>query len=339
MSSGKQIVVSVDTEEEGRWGCDYSTSDNPTQNLRGLSRFQALCEKHGVAPTYLIDAPVLLDQAAIAELSTWQEAERCEVGAHCHPWCNPPIVSQLPLEAETFLCNLPVELQFEKLKWLTDHISNCFGKSPTSYRAGRYGFSAETTAPILAELGYAVDSSVLPMFEYRRVQGPDFRFASRDPVFIVQSTQSRILELPITSGFTKSGYRLRRWLWIATRRQPWKFLKLAGIADSLGFARRLKLSPEGTSIAELRGLVDACLKDGLSTLVLMLHSSSLAAGFSPYAKNAEALEKLYARLDAILRYAIDQHGCQPVTLTAAAKHIAACTPNDFQHNAPLLSKT
>ncbi len=60
-----KLIVSVDTEEEGLWGGAYRVFHNTTHNLRGLTRFQMLCERWEVAPTYLVDAPVLEDNTAV----------------------------------------------------------------------------------------------------------------------------------------------------------------------------------------------------------------------------------------------------------------------------------
>ena len=318
ISGPKQLVVSIDTEEEGLWGGSYLATGNTTANLQGLERFQVLCERLGVLPTYLIDAPVLSDSQGIKHLRRWQEARLCEVGSHCHPWCNPPLKSMAPTPQETFLCNLPVEEQYHKLAWLTQRIADATGRAPTSYRAGRYGFDTSTAA-ILRDLDYRVDSSVVPLHEYRRQGGPDFRMSRREPHrLIVDEQGGELLEIPVTSGFTRSGYERRRRIWMNCRSKPWSRLRSAGVVDRLSIARRVKFSPEGTRLSDLRRLVDACVQDGLETLVLMLHSSSLAAGFSPYAESSDMLGRFYDRFTKIIQYAISEHSFTPATLTGAA---------------------
>ncbi len=318
------IVISVDTEEEGLWGGHYQSSGHTTENLKGLARFQATCESMGVAPTYLIDAPVLDNHQAVVNLRSWSIGSRCEIGSHCHPWCNPPITEECSSTETSYVCNLPAEVQHQKLAWLTNRIGDTFGQRPSSYRAGRYGFDG-TSAQVLNELGYRVDSSVLPLHDYRSQHGPDFRASNRFPHPLFDSP-SQLVELPITSGFTGRGYNMQRRLWTELRKSPWARLRLAGIADRLGIARRVKLSPEGTRLSDLRRLVDRAVGDGLPVLVLMLHSSSLVAGFSPYAKDDAMLEKLYQRLTGIVRYAMEEHRAVPMTLTAAATSLFHDTP-------------
>ncbi len=316
------LVVSIDTEEEGLWGGGYSTAPK-TENLNGLPRFQQFCEDRGVLPTYLIDAPVVHDEWAVSQMRRWQDAERCEVGTHCHPWCNPPL-DGLPISPRsTFMCNLDALAQRQKLEWLTDEIEARLGRRPTSFRAGRYGLDS-VGANILADLGYVVDSSVLPFRSYASEGGPDFRDASLHPYrvsltdLLQSSPTGRLVEIPVTSGFTRSGFQTRnRWRRKLTE-TPLRKLRLAGILDRLDVLRSLKLSPEQSSPSDAKRLIDASIRDGAETLVLMFHSSSLVPGFSPYVKSASHLETFYAWLDDVFAHCLGERGCQSTTLTTAA---------------------
>lgn len=319
----RTIAVTVDTEEEGLWGAGvYPVRNCTTENLRGLARFQSLCEKYLVPPTYLIDAPVLDDPIAINELKSWMRMGVCEIGSHCHPWCNPPIVSETVSNRESYMSNLPEELQFDKLQWLTQRIADVFGKSPTSYRAGRYGFDRTTVGP-LVKLGYKIDSSVLPAFDYRNSQGPDFRRLTRYPSRVSDLRgQSELMEVPITTGFTRPRfYGFRQRLRGLVDTPLGRATKLASISNRLGLTNHLKLSPEGTTLAELKGLVHSSLKDGVEHLVLMLHSTSLLPGYSPYAKDPQGVESLYRRLEGTLEYATKSQQCIGSTLSDLTKRI------------------
>ena len=310
------LVVSVDTEEEGLWSDSFNSRHNTTENLNGLPRFQETCEALGVVPTYLIDAPVLQNNLAISRLKQWWSEARCEVGAHCHAWCNPPFANEKTEAKSSYLCNLPPDLQEQKLEWLTTQIQNTFDRTPLSYRAGRYGFD-ELSARILGKLGYTVDSSVLPMHNYQMQGGPDFCLWNPAPSNFGSSC-NYLTELPITAGFTCGNYLRQRARWMGLRESPWRNLRLAGLADRLGLVRRLKLSPEGTRLRDLKSLVDRCVEEGRSTLVLMLHSTSLLPGYSPYAQTPELCEKLYLRFTSIVKYIIESHHAEPMGLTEAA---------------------
>ena len=320
----RTISVTVDTEEEGLWSGGYPVKNCTTNNLRGLERFQDLCETYCVPPTYLIDAPVLEDALAIADLKRWHSGGRCEIGSHCHPWCNPPIITESVSNTESYICNLPEELQFEKLQWLTSRICDVFGRSPTSYRAGRYGFN-ESSVGSLVKLGYQLDTSVLPWFSYQESMGPCFRHYDRTPTHVTDSTGTRkLLEIPITTGFTSKGaYSLRRRFHKLIETPIGRSTKIAAVFSRIGLTRHVKLSPEGTTLGELKGLVESALNDGVNHLVLMLHSTSLLPGFSPYAKDHAGVEALYNRLSGILELTTKRFSCSGIMLSDIPKLLPA----------------
>ncbi|NIL96738.1 MAG: polysaccharide deacetylase family protein, partial [Planctomycetales bacterium] len=149
------LIVTVDTEEEGLWSGTFRSRQNTVANIQEVPRFQQLCDRFGIRPTYLVDWPVLEDQPAVRILDGIQQAGGCEIGAHLHPWCNPPLAEAVTPH-ETYMCNLTESAQRDKLVALTDRVQQRFGQRPTSFRAGRYGLDA-TGARLLAELGYRVD--------------------------------------------------------------------------------------------------------------------------------------------------------------------------------------
>ena len=66
-------------------------------------------DRLGLVPTYVIDYPVATQperlRAAAGDLGT---SGRCTIGAHLHPWVNPPF-NEAVTAANSFTCNLPVE--------------------------------------------------------------------------------------------------------------------------------------------------------------------------------------------------------------------------------------
>jgi len=183
------FVVTVDTEEEGLWNGEFRRTGYTVENTRGIERFQKLCDRYGVRPTYLVDAPVVQDERSVVLLREINDDGRCEIGAHLHPWCNPPFEEELN-ERNSYLCNLPKSLQRAKIEWLTQTIEELFGQRPTSFRAGRYGLDIRG-ARILAELGYLVDSSVIPFSDFRADGGPDFSDAPWWPYSVRDGSLTR----------------------------------------------------------------------------------------------------------------------------------------------------
>jgi RNA polymerase sigma factor (sigma-70 family) len=58
------FAMTVDTEEEWSWGTKWPTRGLSVNNIRNLPRFQQLCNRHGVAPTYFVNLAVLDDPGA-----------------------------------------------------------------------------------------------------------------------------------------------------------------------------------------------------------------------------------------------------------------------------------
>lgn len=324
-----RLVVSVDTEEEGLWGGNYRTTGNTVENIQHVPRFQETCDRYGVRPTYLVTAPVVTNDRSAKVLSGIHDDGRCEIGAHLHPWCTPPVTRTRVAASETFMCNLPVAEQEAKLEWLTDAIKQRFGRRPSSFRAGRYGLDL-TGAQILGELAYTVDSSVIPFTNYSEQGGPDFRSAPFAPYFvggrslIEPCEDGPLLEVPVTVGFSRSDFASAQVIQESCRR-PWlRRLRAEGVLDRLGIARRIKFSPEQADFQRMKQLVNATLRQARQTtvLVMLLHSSSLMAGASPYASTHQALDGLYDRLERILRYCVEEKGLAPATLTESADSVS-----------------
>lgn len=302
------LLVTIDTEEEGLWGEGYRSHGNTVRNLRGLPRFQDLCDEFGVCPTYLVDTPVVEDDQGSELLATYQRTGRAEVGGHLHPWCTAPFTEELN-RRNSYLCNLPEELQRAKLETLTAQIHSRFGRSPTSFRAGRYGIGLPALR-ILAELGYLVDSSVVPFTSFAADGGPDFRTAPWQPYRVDADNLLRpattaglaIPELPVGAGFTSRDFS-RTW----SRRQrlqqsPWRFFRLAGLLDRVGIGRRIKLSPEQATGPQMVHLLRNSLAQQATCLVMLFHSSSLIAGGSPYVPDRAALDEFFARLRHVFEF-------------------------------------
>jgi hypothetical protein len=337
------LIVTVDTEEEGLWNGQYRREGNTVRNVLCLGRFQELCDRFGVRPTYLVDAPVVEDDAAVELLRGFQDSGRAEIGAHLHPWCNPPHEETLNTR-NSYTCNLPEGLQRAKLAWLTERIQERFGRRPTSFRAGRYGLDI-VGARILRELGYLIDSSVIPFTDYSADGGPNFDQAPYLPYFVGEENlctpceSGSLLEAPVSVGFSRLDFARAQAMLQAAQR-PWlRRLRVEGILDRLGIARRIKFSPEQSDARAMEQLVDAYLAQKAPAMVMMLHSSSLLPGGSPYAKTDTEREELYRRLSTIFECTREVHRMATATLrqyvAADAGDKAAATTRFV----PAISKT
>jgi hypothetical protein len=280
-----RFIITVDTEEEFDWNAPFQRSGYGTGHIAYISRFQQMCEGFGIKPIYLIDYPIACDPDAIALFRQWIDADTCEIGAQLHPWVNPPHVEDVNVH-NSYACNLPKELERQKLEMLFAQIEKAFGVKPVIYRAGRYGAGPETIS-VLEELGVKIDTSVRTLFDYSEHQGPDYMYSSLIPYWLIDN---KVMELPLTTVFAGILRFGGRTFFSQIFPSPASRLLLS----RLGLLERIALTPEGIPQEKAIEAIDISLDLGLPVLNLSFHSPSLAPGHTPYVRNDADLEKLYA---------------------------------------------
>ena len=252
-----QLLVFVDTEEEFDWQKNFSSDARGVTAMKHQWRAQTIFDRYGVKPAYLVDYPVASQKDGYAPLREFLDDGRCEIGAHLHPWVTPP-AEEIVNDGNSFACNLPRDLERRKLVTLIETIERNLGVTPTIYRAGRYGANAETRA-LLEELGFLIDSSVLPWTDLRPMAGPDFRHSSPDPFWF--GAGDRLLEIPLTTGFLGLLHRFGETVfpWIGGPRGV--RLRATAICARTRLLDRIRLSPEGVTLAEAKRLMTRSVSD------------------------------------------------------------------------------
>jgi hypothetical protein len=340
------LIVTVDTEEDGCWSGQFTKHGNSVSNVKGVSRFQALCDKFGIRPTYLVDTPVAEDAGSVRLLKRFSDLDRCEVGAHLHPWCAPPYDEDAN-QRNSFMCNLPEALQREKVRQLTDLLEKRFDRRPTSFRAGRFGLQGSGTK-ILSDLGYLVDSSVTPFCSWTREGGPNFEGFPHLPYpfqpdrFDCPNPNGKIVEVPVSVGFNWSNFRRAHAVRQQLSRAPFNHFHILGILETAGILRRNSFWPEGSSRFRLKQIVNISLRNKAPCMVMIFHSSSLAPGLSPFIATSRDLEHFYRTLDQIFDYCLSQKGMLSRTLSDFARvfclsqgrDIPVCPPTPANNAAP-----
>ncbi len=312
------LVVVVDTEEEFDWSAPFDPASTSVANIAEQGRAQAVFDAHGVVPTYVVDYPVATNPEALAVLRGFAAEQRCEIGAHLQPWVNPPDDGVRPVtSAMSFPGNLRPAMEAEKLTVLTRAIEQGFGARPLVYKAGRYGIGPATPA-LLASLGYRVDVSVVPHTDFLTEGGPDFRGLPACPVVVAPG----VVELPLSVHFVGAMARLGPTLYPRLLSRPASRLRLAGIAARLGLLERLRLSPEGHSLADLVRQTRAALAAGTRVFMLTYHSTALLPGATPYVRSEAARDAFIAVLDRYLRFFLGSAGGRSSTALRLAEELA-----------------
>lgn len=279
------LLVIIDTEEEFNWNEAFDRKNNSVKNIAHQEKAQAIFAKYGLKPTYVIDYPVASQAEGIEPLRTIYNDNRCDIGAHLHPWVTPPFIEDVN-NFNSFPGNLSHDQEYEKLKTLTETIAKNFGFNPTIYKAGRYGVGTNTSN-ILKKLGYTIDCSIVPNTDFSQMDGPDFSYINNCQPYYFSDKQ--ILEIPLTADYVGLLAKKGNTLYNKIQSDPYLKFKLPGILSRLGLFERIRLSPEGHTLDELKRLTLSMLKQDHKIFCLTYHSSSLMIGGSPYVKSEDDL--------------------------------------------------
>jgi hypothetical protein len=296
------FLITIDTEGDNLWSHPRNIT---TRNAVWLPKFQRTCEEYGLVATYLTN----YEMARCPEFQRFGRAAvrrgTAEIGMHLHAWNSPPLI---PLTDDDFgrapyLIEYPEDLIREKVVYLTGLLRHTFEAAVTSHRAGRFGFDG-TYARVLEECGYRVDCSVTPGISWTAHPGashggPDFTAAPRQPYFpdyddVCRPGASPLLEVPVS-------VRPAALSWLAPLRrklkpQSWARRLVERLAPGLSWLR-----PNGRNRAGMLRLLDLAEEQGERHVELLLHSSELMPGGSPWFRGEGAIETLYRDLHAVFR--------------------------------------
>lgn len=311
---GTRFMLVVDTEEEFDWSAPFNRESRSVTICEPMRRGQDYFRSAGVKPLYVTDYPVIDHAEAGPMLGEWQARGEAYVGAHCHPWVNPPHEEVVSV-AHSFAGNLPEALERAKITLLRDRITEVTGRAPLAFRAGRYGVGPNT-GRILADLGFRLDTSVRSRFDYSAQAGPDF---SGLPVKPWRAGQGRaLIELPLSTAWAGPLGRM------GDRLQP--MIERGGLAAGLlsraRLLERIPLTPEGVRAEETARGIDALLSEGVRLLLFSFHSPTLAPGNTPYVRTQADLAAFYRWWDSVLLH-LARRGVTPAALGDV---LAACEP-------------
>lgn len=316
---GTRFMLFVDTEEEFDWNAPFSRTGHGVTALPGMARGQAYFAAAGVKPIYVTDYPVIDCDAASAMMAQWVSDGTADIGAHLHPWVNPPHVEEVSA-ANSYVGFLPEAVERAKLEALCRRIKERFGQRPIAYRAGRYGVGPNS-ARLLGDAGFRLDSSVRSRFDYSHQHGPDFCGLPQTPYWA--GPDRTLVELPLSTAFVGllrgAGERLYR---AAQSMGP-----LAGALSRARMLSRVPLTPEGISAPEAIAAIDALIEEGVPVLNFSFHSPTLEPGHTPYVRDEADRTAFYGWWDAVLAH-LAKRGVRAASLdqflNAIPMRIEAC---------------
>jgi hypothetical protein len=288
------LCISIDCECDKGPGWRLQKPMGFAGIVQGIGqRLQPLFRRYRTKPTYLLSPEVMRDAHALETL-VHLEGD-AELGTHLHGELAEP-GSFEPEVTAIFQRQYDRETERQKLLYLTDLFRSAFGRSPRSFRAGRFGIGAHSLG-LLEELGYWVDSSVTPHKDWTRAGAPglSFRRAPTQPYQPVLDDPERraemagpLMEVPVTIRPSALGLvpvigRLVEPRWLRPTRGSADGL-IAVARDEVRSARRARES-------------------GPIVLNCMFHNVEIVPGASPYAQNEAQVDAIMARLTALLAWA------------------------------------
>ena len=305
-ASPPTLFVVVDTEAEFDWDKPFARDLTSVAAMDDIGRGQAVFDTYGLRPIYVIDYPVASQARGTAGLRAILQRGGCAIGAHLHPWTNPPF-DEIVCTSNSYPGNLDPALEERKLAVLMEAIRTAFGISARFYKAGRYGFGPGTP-DALARHGISVDLSVLPGADLRRRGGPDFSDLAPLSYHIAGTP---ILSVPMTRAAVGAAPSLGRMGQAVYGTRLGELLRVPAMLARLGVAETITLTPEGVTAGEQIRLLRAMLKRGCRQFVLHYHSPSLSTGHTPYARTADEVEDVLSRLADVCRFFFDELGGLP----------------------------
>lgn len=270
------FVLTIDTEEEWDWSGPFPQQVANVNNIDKLPAFNNICEDLGIRPTYFVDYAVSNNKLAVEKMLTFTTKGNCEIGAHLHPWCNPPYFGDVG-EAESHVINLPVEQVSQKLDVLMTSLESSFGVKAKSFRTGRWGID-KNVMELLIKSGINLDSSVYPYYQneyFSCVGSPTLPYWPdlNDP--LKRSEQRTIYELPVTVGFNRTNFELANSIHVAFAKPSLSWTRFNGLAWHSNLLRKIYLCPELSASEDMLTLCDKVIEKGYPVLHMYMHSSSL----------------------------------------------------------------
>lgn len=294
------FLITIDTEGDDLWSAPKEIT---TRNASFLPRFQALCERYGLKPTYLTNYEMAMAPAYQEFARDALRRGTAEVGVHIHAWNSPPIT---PLTVDDFryqpyLIEYPQEAMRAKIQFLTSLLEDTFAVKMVSHRAGRWSFNA-TYARLLVDHGYAIDCSVTPHVSWERMKGDPSQQGGTDFSHFPEGAYrmdledisrpggSALWELPMT--ILQSRAQVARA--IGSHLPEGSFLRRAW---NRLFPPVLWLRPNGRNLGLMLQVLQRVRSEQRNYAELMLHSSEFMPGGSPTFRTADSIERLYHHLE------------------------------------------
>jgi hypothetical protein len=286
------LIITIDVEPD----CSPSWQYSDPLTFNGVKigikeKLQPVFNKYQITPTYLINNVVLEDISSVEILKNLDG--NFELGTHLHPEFIEPdktVFNYAGSKGEANCCFYDPDIEYYKIKNITDLFESNFGFKPLSFRAGRYSAGFNTIRSI-EKLGYLIDTSVSPHIiwdDKTREKPVDYRMAYDQPYFIRENSflemdnKGKILEVPISICPLRNNL-CKEYI-----------LSFGGLRRNIRKVKHAWLRPVYSSFNELIEIVqyfqDRKSEQNMVVLNMMFHNVEVIPQLSPYTRNLKDAE-------------------------------------------------
>jgi hypothetical protein len=303
----KLLTITIDTEAD----CSADWTGAVPEGYRNIEALRArllpVLGRYNAPATLMLNADIIERDSPSLECERLFRDAGWELGAHLHgEFLEPHRTLRSPAgkRLKDFQCGYDPEIERAKMQNLTAMFLQRFGRRPTCFRAGRFGAN-RTTFEICLDLGYEVDTSVVPGALLQEGEAvADFRAFDTKPCIAASRAGKRLVEIPVTvkSGLMKPISRIRK-----RRKEPvgdyfdkWASRFSYGVNCLMRpLNRSIWLRPSYSSAAEMIHILrwlDARNTTHSVVANMMFHSNELMAGASPYNSSEDEVEAFLERV-------------------------------------------
>lgn len=294
------FTVTIDTEIDRSPDWKVSKDETFFSVLEGVpQKLTPLLDRFGAKPTYLLSSEIMEDNNCVNVL---ENIQNCELGTHLHGDLIEPQRKIYKLSGtynhamQNFYSQ---EIEYQKLKTLTDLFIKKFGYQPKSFRAGRFA-AGNNTSSSLEKLGYLVDSSVTPGIDWNYPEGrANFFEAPEQPYFsdaknLLKRGNCKLLEVPVTIF----NPVFRKFL----NRFPYSILNMIANKFFPPYWLRPSFQKSEEMIFAIKKIIKRYQKKDKIVLNMMFHSMEIMPGASPYNQIEEEVEEFLEKIEKVLGY-------------------------------------
>ena len=222
--------------------------------IQEVGRLQTVLAPYRLKPTYVIDYPVATTPSSVARLGEFAARGECQIGAHLHPWVNPPFVEPLSARDELRLQSRRRRSSARRSRVLTrrDRASTSASRRASTRPAGtgsarrrRRFWSRSVRRGRQRESAHGLHGRRRPVVRGLRAR-PSTSAGAR-----------RLLELPCTTGFIGAARRIGPALHRAASARWLQPFRAVGILARSGLAQQDHAVAGGNTLDEMKALTDA----------------------------------------------------------------------------------